>query len=206
MKKALTLHSRFLYYRRKDTYWPAHTLVNAFLVVVLLASFFAFHYWFALPFAISILLLLELPRWFDKPRCLIYDDNITVKRKRYTYRSFQMQELFEMGRYQEDGAEPMLFLCTASEDTIKRFSGKHQKEQILVAKHYGYNPNDLSEEERQKVLLTLYLWKKAKMSNPNTAMLCITDRSWARLEAYRTEHPLPYRILSAPQGGCFDEY
>lgn len=205
-EKTLILHSQFLYYRRKDAYWPAHTLVNTFLAVVLLASFFVFHYWLALPFAIIILLLLELPRWLDKPRCLICGGSITVKRQRYTYRAFRLEELYAMGRYQEDGAEPMLFLFAASEDKIKSFSKKHQKEQMLVATHYGYDPNNLSEAEQNQVVLTVFLWKKAKMSNPNTAMLCLTERSWAKLDVYRAEHPLPYMSISAPKGGCFDEY
>lgn len=206
MKKRLILHSPFLYYRHKDIYWPSHTIVNTFLLVVLLLSFLSFHYWLALPYAIIILLLLELPRWFDKPRCLICENTITVKRKWYTYRSFCMGELCAIGRYQEDGAEPMLFLCAASEDKIKRFIGKHQNEHTIVALHCGYEPNNLSEREQWQVMLTVYLWKKAKISNPNTAMLCITDRSWAKLEAYRAEHSLPYMTISAPQGGCFDEY
>ena len=205
MKKALILHSPFLYYRRKDIYWPSHTIVNMFLVIVSLTSFFALHYRLALPFAI-IILLLELPLWFDKPRCLICEDAVTVKRKWHTYRSFRMEELYAMGRYQEDGAEPMLFLCASSDDKIKRFSRKHQKEQLLIAQHYGYDPNKLSEAEQRQMLLTVYLWKKAKLSNPNTAVLCITEKSWAKLEAYRVEHPFPYMSLSAPQGGCFDEY
>ena len=81
-EKALILYSPFLYYRRKDAYWPAHTLENTFLAVVLMASFFVFRYWLALPFAIIILLLLELPRWLDKPRCLatLYVSRISLGR------------------------------------------------------------------------------------------------------------------------------
>lgn len=206
MNHALILYSSFLYYRRKDVYWPTHTIRNAFLVTAFLTAYFVLHHWSALLFAGVVLLVLELPRWFDKPRCLIRDGVVTVKRLMNTYRTFRMDELYAMGRYQEVEAQPMLFLCAASADTIKRFSEKHKKELTIVANHYGYEPDTLSEDELMQVMLTLYLWKKAKASNPSSAMLCITKKSWAKLDSYCASHQLPYITLSAPKGGCYREY
>ena len=201
----LVLSCPALFYRRREENWPISYLGYAFLSVLLLASRFLFHWKSGLIFA-AILLAIELPSWLDKPRCLIDADNVTVKRKRYTYRKFRLADLYAMGRYQEDGAEPMLFFCVSSAEKIRSFAGKHAKELASVAAHYGYDGSSMTEEQRRQVMLTVYLWKKAKISNPNTAVLCITAQSWAKLDEYRGSHSLPCVTLSAPMGGCYNEY
>ncbi len=206
MKNNLVLTCSFLYYRRQDHYWPLHTFKNGFLVGILLYCSLALHNVLYLLAALLVFLLLELPRWYDKPRCLISEDSITVKRQRYTYRMFRMADLNAVGSYREPGREPMFFLCTVSEKQLKQFWEKHQREQNLLIKHYGYDADDLSQEALRRLMLTLYLWKKAKLSNPNTAVICLSKQSWVKLNFYRANHQLPYIDLSAPAGGCYDEY
>ena len=161
MKQATVLRTQYLFYRREDRNWPISTLNYAFIVSFLLFGFFVFHYKTSPIFA-AVILLFELSDWLDKPRCLLCDDSVTVKRKRYTYRKFRTEELYALGRYQEDGAEPILFLCAASADKLKHFANTHPKEQAIVAKHYGYAINAMTEEQLRQVMLTVYLWKKAK--------------------------------------------
>lgn len=205
MKQATVLRTQYLFYRREDRNWPISTLNYAFIVSFLLFGFFVFHYKTSPIFA-AVILFFELSDWLDKPRCLLCDDSVTVKRKRYTYRKFRTEELYALGRYQEDGAEPILFLCAASADKLKHFANTHPKEQAIVAKHYGYAADALTEEQLRQVMLTVYLWKKAKISNPTTAMLCLTKKSWEKLDAYCATHPLPCLVLSAPEGGCYREH
>lgn len=204
MKKTLILNTPFLFYRRKDKIWPAKTIAFALLGFVALAFILVRHEWGMLLY-LPMILLLELPGWFDKPYCLVREDSITVKWGWHTYRSFRIEELQAIGRYEENGAQPMLFLSTVRPKTIRQFSQKHLQEQAVIAKHYGYDPAALTEEALQRVMLTLYLWKKAKRSNPNTAVICLTKGAWSKLDSFRETHPLPYVILSAPEGGCSDE-
>lgn len=205
-KTTLVLRSPFLYYRREDPYWPFNSILNGLLAIVLLFVFFKLHHWLILLLSALVLLLLELPRWLDKPRCLLREDSVTVKRLWYTYRKFSMENLYAMGRYAEEGAEPMLFLYASSADRLRRFSEKHPKERTAIAKHYGYDPDALTDDQLRQLRLTLYLWKKAKQSNPNTAVICLTKTAWKKLDDYLEVHSLPYLVLSAPEGGCCDEY
>lgn len=201
MRKTLVLRSSFLYYRRKDRDWPVSSIRNFSCILVGLAAFFVLKLKPAL-LCVGVLGLLELSDWFDKPRCLIRDGRITIKRGRHTYRSFCMDELYAMGVYQGENAAPMFFLCATSPKTMKHYAETHKEDFMLIAEGYGFDPDDLPEKEQRQVTLTLYMWQKVKKSNPTTAMICLTKSAWTKLNTYCQEQRLTLLKLSAPAGGA----
>lgn len=134
----------------------------------------------ATPFALSL---------YFRPWCIAEADCISIRRGRRTVRSIRLDDLTAIGRCQENDAPPQLFLCTTSRKELLRFAYAHERDCAIVAKHYGYS-EQRTEAEQWRVILTVYLWRKGSISNPNVAKISLKKNSWEKLAQYCSEKQL----------------
>ena len=135
---------------------------------------------------------------FFRPRCVLTDEHITIRRGRRAIRTFPMERLTAIGRYQEGGAVPQLFLCTVSRKELHRFARAHERDCEIISKNYGY-AEPKTEAETWRVVLTVYLWRKGSIYNQNIYKIGLKSTSWEKLEHFCREKQLEPQNIIVPQ-------
>lgn len=181
--------------RQPIEFYRAGYLLVAIPALLLLFPQFR-HPRFFIAGAFFIIAPFALVQYF-RPRCVVTEESFTIRRGRRTIRSFRLDALTAIGRYQENGMLPQLFLCTVPRKELRRFAYAHGRDCENVAKNYGY-AEQRTEAEQWRVALTVYLWRKGSIRNQSVCKIELKANSWEEFDRFCRERRIELHDIVVP--------